>query len=192
MIHPALLASWLAPLALLSGSSSAATVTSVVPTAFPSPSTAIAIASLGAVPTGIAPTADEQRSLELVNRERQRQGLAVLNFDPTLCAAARAHSREMAEQGYFSHVSPTSSLATPMQRYLSAHGGRERPEYLLVGENIFYCSKPDTERSHQAFMESEGHRKNLLDPRYETGGIGIYIHERGEYFVTQMFLKRRG
>ena len=140
--------------------------------------------------------ADEHKFLELVNQERKAKGLTPLTFDAELLITARAHAKEMAEQDYFAHESPTRGLRTPMQRYMrtceqNGNAVEVGREYLLVGENIFYSSSKGVARGHRAFMNSEGHRKNLLDERYEAVGIGTYTNEAGEYWVTQMFLKRR-
>ncbi len=138
---------------------------------------------------GSASAPDEQKFLGLVNQERQARGLPPLAFDPLLSEVARAHSREMASRGYFAHESPTPGRRTPMERYLSAFA--KTPQYLLVGENLLYCSVRGAERGHKSLMASDKHRKNLLDERYEAVGIGTYTSADGEYWVTQMFLKRR-
>lgn len=135
------------------------------------------------------PTTDEQRFLVLVNQERRARGLSRLRFDPLLCEVARAHSRDMAARKYFSHEAPNARQRTPLDRYQGACA--KPPHYLLVGENLFYCSAPGVERGHKALMESPGHRKNILDGRYESAGVGSYTSDDGEYWVTQMFLKRR-
>lgn len=136
-----------------------------------------------------APAPDEQKFLTLVNQERQGRGLSALALDPLLCEVARAHSREMAAKRYFAHESPTPGQRTPMERYLSAFA--RTPQYLLVGENLFYCSVAGVERGHKSLLASQKHRQNLLDERYEAVGIGTYTNADGEYWVTQMFLKRR-
>lgn len=141
------------------------------------------------VPTYAAVLPDEAQFAARVNAERQRNALPELVLDPILVAVARGHSREMATRGYFAHESPDEHLRTPMRRYLAAVGGQ--PEYLLVGENIFYCSVVGVERGHAALMNSPEHRRNILDPRYAAVGIGTYTNEAGEYWVTQVFLKRR-
>lgn len=135
-------------------------------------------------------TADEMRYLELTNQERASRGLSHLVVDPLLVEVGRAHSREMADIKYFSHTSPTASLKTPMDRYLAAE--KQRPSWALVGENLFYCSIVDVERGHVAFMNSPGHRENVLEPRYERMGIGIYVNSRGEFYVTEMYLAKTG
>lgn len=140
--------------------------------------------------TDIAMTKDELTFVELANKERAERGLQQLTFDPLLVEAARAHSREMAEKHYFSHESPTRALKTPMDRYLAAE--KRRPSWALVGENLFYCSLVDVMRGHTALMNSEGHRANILESRFDRIGVGIYVDAKGEFYVTQMFLAKTG
>lgn len=133
----------------------------------------------------IQPTPEEIRSVELVNRERKKLGLAPLTIDPTLIAVAREHSKEMMEKKYFSHQSPTPGLKTPMDRFLKVV---PKPEYACVGENLFYCTVVDVQRGHLAFMNSPTHRDNVVFPRYEKIGVGIIKNEKGEFWITQMYL----
>jgi uncharacterized protein YkwD len=124
--------------------------------------------------------------VELVNVERAKRGLSRLVLDTTLISAARKHSDEMRQKRYFAHQSPTSGIKTPMDRYLRELQGR--PSYACVGENLFYCSVVDVDRGHTAFMNSPTHRENVLFPRFEKIGVGIVKNDRGEFWVTQMFL----
>jgi uncharacterized protein YkwD len=135
-------------------------------------------------------TTDEQKFLDLINRERTSRRLPELKLDPTLVAVAREHSREMCDRDYFDHRSPTEGKRTPMERYLSALP--KRPRYACVGENLFYCSVVDVERGHKALMNSPGHRANILFPRFRAAGVGIYVSESGEFWVTEMFLTNDG
>jgi len=145
-------------------------------------------APTAAAPTAAEPqpTADEIAFMELVNQERARRGLGKLEFDTTLMVAARKHSDEMREKKYFNHHSPTSGIKTPMDRYLREL--TSRPTYACVGENLFYCSIVDVQRGHSAFMNSPTHRENVLFARFEKIGVGVVKNERGEFWVTQMFL----
>lgn len=131
-------------------------------------------------------TAEERRFVELANEERRKRGLSQLVIDPLLIRVARTHSAEMRDRAYFNHNSPSASDRTPMDRYLNAVPAR--PEYACVGENLFYCSIVDVRRGHDAFMNSPTHRDNVLFPRYEKIGVGIIKNERGEFWVTQMYL----
>lgn len=138
---------------------------------------------------------EEAEFIARINRERTDRGLNALSLDATLVTTARGHSHEMCERDYFDHHSPTAGIQTPMDRYLSTlhSDGHRTPGYLLVGENIYYCSEStDTYNvayGHQALMNSPGHRANILEPRFARVGVGIYRNAQGEFWVTEMFLK---
>jgi uncharacterized protein YkwD len=131
-------------------------------------------------------TSEEQRFIDLVNYERWSRGLQQLELDPVLVKAARDHSREMAEKSYFDHYSPTPGLRSSMDRYIDALG--HRPGYAYLGENLFYCSVVDVNRGHDRLMKSTGHRANILNPRFRTIGVGVYVSPDGQFWVTEMFL----
>ncbi len=138
---------------------------------------------------------EEAEFIARINQERTSRGLNALSLDPTLVTTARGHSHEMCARDYFDHHSPTPGICTPMDRYLSTlhSDGYKTPNYLLVGENIYYCSEStDTYNvayGHQALMNSPGHRANILEPRFAKVGVGVFRNEQGEFWVTEMFLK---
>ena len=142
--------------------------------------------------------ADEREFVNRINAERTERGLYALTPDPILVQTARSHSWDMCARGYFSHVTSAAGGHTPMDRYLSTlhAGGQATPGYLLVGENIYYCSlsRPghDVLLGHQALMNSPGHRANILDPRFARVGVGIYRDPSGQIWVTEMFLRDSG
>ncbi len=148
-----------------------------------------------AAPSPDAPLPEEEEFIERVNQERTSRGLNALTFDPLLVRVARAHSREMCDKDYFDHHSPTPGLRSPMDRVLRSlkDAGNGNPDYLLVGENIYYCSVfNDTYNvayGHQALMDSPGHRANILEPRFTKIGLGIYRNAKGEFWVTEEFTK---
>jgi uncharacterized protein YkwD len=138
---------------------------------------------------------EEQEFVARVNAERTARGLNALAVDPLLVRTARAHSREMCDRGYFDHHSPTPGLTSPMDRYLHSlreDGGRT-PDYLLVGENIYYCSVfndvYNVDYGHRALMDSPGHRANILEPRFTKIGLGVHRSAKGEFWVTEMFTR---
>ncbi|MBI3947448.1 MAG: hypothetical protein HY321_16110 [Armatimonadetes bacterium] len=148
------------------------------------------ILGLGLVPGSIlsTPTSlsqDEQQFVELVNQERARRHLVKLSIDPVLVAAARQHSREMAEMDYFDHYSPVRGLRSPIDRYAVALGTRKFT--CIVGENLFFCSRRDVPLGHESLMKSPGHRANILADDYRAIGVGAYLAPDGQYYVTQMF-----
>ena len=134
------------------------------------------------------PTAEEQRFVDLVNYERWWRGENQLTVDPKLVEASRAHSREMGEMGYFDHHSPTAGLETAMDRYLAL--AERRPSWAYLGENLFYCSITDVNRGHDSLMKSAPHQANILNPKFERIGVGVYKASNGEFWVTQMFLAK--
>lgn len=129
---------------------------------------------------------EEERFVELVNSERSSRGLGTLQLDAVLVEVSRKHSREMAEKSYFSHISPTPGQRTALDRYLSA--ARRQPKWALIGENLCYCSIVDVNRSHTRLMESNGHRDNILNRRFQRIGVGVYKDEKGRFWVTEMFV----
>ena len=168
------------------------------------PATAIRVAAavrpapkiLQVSPAAIA-EAQELSFVALINAERAQRGLSALTLDTMLTATARAHSEEMCSADYFDHHSPTPGIGSPMDRYLSASRqlGLPQPEYLLVGENIFYCSVYNdiynVDYAHRALMASPGHRANILEPRFAKIGVGVYRNAKGEFWVTEMFSRDR-
>lgn len=124
----------------------------------------------------------ERQLFELVNMERQAEGLAALEWDARLVPVGRAHAEEMFRLKYFGHVSPVTG--TPFDR-LQAAG----ITYLSAGENLAYAQSVAV--AHRGLMESEGHRANILRPEFTHMGIGVIsagLH--GRMFV-QLFLTPR-
>ncbi|WP_248663534.1 CAP domain-containing protein [Fuchsiella alkaliacetigena] len=115
-------------------------------------------------------TAKEEEMLDLVNQEREAEGLTPLQVDLRLVKVARAKSKNMIEEGYFGHQSP--SLGSPFEM-MQEIGIR----YEFAGENIAGAST--VQRAHQALMDSPGHRENILRDRFTHIGIGII--EGGPY-----------
>lgn len=106
----------------------------------------------------------ESQMFALVNKERRERGIAELAWSPKIVVVARVHSRDMWERKYFSHVDPDGN--DPGDR-LSAGG----VEYGLAGENIALA--PTVSMAHQGLMNSEGHRRNILDPSFKKIGVGV-------------------
>jgi uncharacterized protein YkwD len=148
-----------------------------------------------APPPAPPPTALELELIELINRERTSRGIDAMVPDARLTAAARAHSKEMCELGYFDHRSPTDGLYMPLHRYMSALGdsGESLPDSVLIGENIYHISEYNhvfnMEFGHRAIMRSPSHRAAILDPRYTKVGVGVHRDARGELWATEMFLR---
>ena len=125
----------------------------------------------------------ENEILKLVNETRKKNGLKELVWVGALADVARAHSKDMADNGYFDHVSPTAG--SPSDRAISVG-------LPGVGENI--AAGPLTPAAvHEAWMNSPGHRANILNADYRFIGVGFYQSSKtddiygGKYF-TQNFI----
>ena len=109
------------------------------------------------------------RIFELVNEERKKAGVAPLVLNEKLCDMARFKLNEMDELRYFGHTSPVYGSPSKMAK---AFGITNKG----CGENLAWTSSPD--RAMEAWMESEGHRANILNPAYTQIGIGCHIDSK--------------
>lgn len=123
----------------------------------------------------------EKENFDLLNVARQRAKLPVLTWDEQVAVVARAHSNDMAQHNYFSHNSPTTG--SPFDRLKKA-GIR----YSYAGENIAY-GQLDGIEVHMGWMNSSGHRQNLLNQNYKQLGVGVVI-KAGQPFYTQNFVTK--
>lgn len=121
----------------------------------------------------------EKKIFELTNAERKKIGLDELVWNEELAALARAHSTDMAERGFFSHENPDGK--TPFDRMRDAN-----INYTAAAENIA-AGQATPEDAMKAWINSEGHRANILNPKLKELGVGLA--RGGEYGVywTQNF-----
>ena len=115
--------------------------------------------------------------INLVNQERQKAGVAPLKVDLELSRVARIKSQDMKDKGYFSHTSPTYGSPFDMMKTFGI-------SYRTAGENIALHNS--VQSAHTGLMNSEGHRKNILNPSFTHIGIGIVDNR----YYTQMFIGR--
>lgn len=119
----------------------------------------------------------ENKMLNLVNKERTDRELQPLTMDTKLQAIARAHSKDMFAKGYFSHRNLEG--LSPFDRMDNAG-----IKYLWAGENLALA--PTLESAHIGLMNSEGHKRNILDPEFKKIGIGvIYSKDHGLMFSQE-------
>lgn len=118
-----------------------------------------------------------------INAIRQQQGLATLRDNQRLAEVARNYSRRMVEQNFFAHVSPQGD--TLSDRVKSA-----RIFYLVVGENLFTSTNipQPTNAAVSGWMQSPGHRENILRPEFRETGVGVWRRGNTFYF-TQLFMR---
>jgi uncharacterized protein YkwD len=122
----------------------------------------------------------EAKLLELTNAERKKEDLPPLKPNPKLFKAAREHAKNMAKQEKLAH---DLDCKTPFDRIKEAGYTFGR-----AGENVAYGSDgfplADIMKN---WMESEGHRANILHTDYTEIGLGIGRSDNGDVYYTQVF-----
>lgn len=118
----------------------------------------------------------ERQIFDLVNVIRHRYKLPLLTWHEGAAEVARTHSLDMANHNFFDHVSATSGL-DPFERLKQAN-----IRYTMAGENIA-AGYPDAIEAHEGWMNSPGHRKNVMEKGFARLGVGVI----GDYY-TQAFL----
>ncbi|MGI6669805.1 MAG: SafA/ExsA family spore coat assembly protein [Acetivibrionales bacterium] len=129
----------------------------------------------------VTTSSQENEVIRLVNAERARAGLPALKANWQLSRVARYKSADMANRGYFSHTSPT--YGSPF-RMMESFGLR----FSAAGENIAYGQRTPAEVMRD-WMNSPGHRSNILSRNYTEIGVGLAKNKNGVCYWTQMFMK---
>ena len=122
----------------------------------------------------------QQQVLDLVNAERTKRGISALTLDSNLSSVATKKSQDMVNKNYFDHTSPTYGSPFDMMKQFGI-------SYRTAGENIAKGQKTPQEVV-TAWMNSEGHRKNILNPNFTNLGVGITKDSKGTTYWTQMFI----
>jgi uncharacterized protein YkwD len=136
------------------------------------------------------PTERDLRQIEqlvhrLINEQRTRAKLPPLTWHERVAQAARDHSKNMAERNFFDHRDPR--LGDVDQRL-----NRFRIEWRACGENIFMLSgySNPAQVAVQGWMDSPGHRANILQEEFTHAGVGVYYRKRDKhYYLTQIFIR---
>ncbi|HEX2470490.1 MAG TPA: CAP domain-containing protein, partial [Candidatus Limnocylindrales bacterium] len=133
-------------------------------------------------------SASERALVTLTNRSRAAAGLRALKIDSVLTSVARWRSKDMIQRDYFSHDIPGYGNVF---KKLDSKGYC----YRLAGENIGWNTYPDSEATaaiHRMFMDSSGHRKNVLGRSWEAIGVGAYKGSDGKKMWTVLFADKCG
>lgn len=118
-----------------------------------------------------------EQVVDLVNKERAKAGLSALTLDKTIESAALVRAKEI--EVSFSHTRPNGSSFSTV---LSENG----ISYRGAGENIAW-GQTSPEAVMEAWMNSEGHRANILNASFTKIGVGYYQNSAGRKFWTQLF-----
>ncbi|PAB60441.1 SafA/ExsA family spore coat assembly protein [Anaeromicrobium sediminis] len=123
----------------------------------------------------------ENEVIRLVNVERSKNGLPALKANWQLSRCARYKSQDMINKNYFSHQSPTYGSPFKM---MESFGLR----FSSAGENIAKGQRTP-QAVMNAWMNSPGHRNNILSKTYTEIGVGLAKDKNGVCYWTQMFMK---
>ncbi|SHN49129.1 CAP domain-containing protein [Desulfitobacterium chlororespirans] len=116
----------------------------------------------------------EQAMINEINKERAAAGLSPLQVDFRLVDVAQVKALDMKTNSYFSHTSPTYGSPFDMLKNAGI-------QYRSAGENI--ARNMSVDAAMTAFMNSDGHRKNILNPAYTHIGVGVVSSNSGNYYV---------
>ena len=137
----------------------------------------------GAAKSAVPLAEDEEMKAEVVrlmNREREKAGLAALEVLPELAECAQVKALDIVDDGYYSHDSPTFGMSHFMiKEYV--------PERLSSGEVLVFRDTPA--EAFAAWMNSEPHRANLLFPVFTHTGVGTAVNEQGNRIWVQQFVE---
>jgi len=124
---------------------------------------------------------DEQVILNLVNDVRKNAGLSELKVDSEIMRVAEVKAQDMEDNNYFSHTSPTYGSPFDMLKSFGV-------SYKSAGENI--AGHSTSEKAFEAWMDSPGHKANILNSSYNYTGIGVVDSDRYGKMLVQMFVGR--
>lgn len=128
---------------------------------------------------------EEKKIFELVNKERRKYSLESLEWDSNLADLARSYSKKMAQEHFFSHYDSRGNSVVDRAKAMRIK------KWQKIGENLFMCEGYEkySYTAVKGWMNSPGHRQNILDENYNQTGIGIAKASDGTIFVTQVFLQ---
>lgn len=131
----------------------------------------------------------ESAVLALSNAERTQEGLSSLASDTALADIARAHSADMLARSYFSHTDP-AGCGSSCRANAAGYGWRAIGENIYMSEGFDVPAPKHAQMVVDGWMNSPGHRANILGAQYSHMGIGIA--QKGDaIYVTALYAKPR-
>ena len=122
----------------------------------------------------------EQEAFNLLNADRTKNGLPALKMNSQLGTLAENYAKDMVNRNFFSHYNPEGQ--SPFDRMNQAG-----IKYSYAGENLAINTSPAA--AETAFMNSSGHRANILNTNYTDVGLGVAYDSNGRIYVVQEFIK---
>lgn len=127
--------------------------------------------------TGTA--ANEKLAFDLLNADRAKNGLAPLKLNSQLTKLGENYAKDMIQRNFFAHTDPDGN--SPFDRMAKAG-----ISYKSAGENLAINTNVTT--AETAFMNSSGHRANILNSSYTDVGVGVAYDSKGSAYVVQEFV----
>lgn len=135
--------------------------------------------SSGTTTSTTSMNADEKEVFDLINKQRTNNGLQALKIDNEVQKVARIKVQDMVDNNYFAHESPT--YESPFQMLKSF-----KISYKTAGENI--AANSSNSGAVNAWMNSSGHKANILNSSYNYTGIGVVSSKKYGKMYVQMFI----
>ena len=135
--------------------------------------------SSGTTTSTTSMNADEKEVFDLINKQRTNNGLQALKIDNEVQKGARIKAQDMVDNNYFAHESPT--YGSPFQMLKSF-----KISYKTAGENI--AANSSNSGAVNAWMNSSGHKANILNSSYNYTGIGVVSSKKYGKMYVQMFI----
>ena len=145
----------------------------------PSPTPSSGTSSGGYTTNNSNLTADELETFNLINQQRAQNGLPALKIDSEVQRVARIKAQDMVNNNYFSHTSPTYGSPFDMLKSFGI-------SYKSAGENI--AGNSSNSAAVTAWMNSSGHRANILNSSYNYTGVGVVTGSKYGKIYVQMFI----
>lgn len=123
--------------------------------------------------------ADQKLAVELLNADRAKNGLSALKTNSQLTSLAGNYAQDMMNRNYFAHNNPEGQ--TPFDRMKNAG-----ISYNYAGENL--AINNNVTAAETAFMNSSGHKANILNKNYTEVGVGVRYNSNGQAYVVQEFI----
>lgn len=124
-------------------------------------------------------TADELEVFNLINEQRTKNGLSALKIDSEVQNVARIKAKDMVNNNYFSHISPTYGSPFDMLNSFKV-------SYKTAGENI--AGNSSNSAAVTAWMNSSGHKANILNSSFNYTGVGVVNGSKYGKIYVQMFI----
>lgn len=149
----------------------------------PPPGPAIEI-NTHATPTPRTVPEIERDTFLAINAQREKAGLSTLENSEELASVARQHSEEMATKKFFDHQSSDGSMNPARLQRAGI------TQWVVTGENLakVHGFLNVVQTAILEWLNSEGHKRLILDPRFKRTGIGAAIDQDGTVFLTQVFI----